>query len=56
MSVIINELEVATREEAPSDGPPDSPARAPHPAGLTPFELRSLLRHLSDRVDRVRAD
>lgn len=56
MSVIINELEVATREPEPPTGSPEAPTRPPRPSALTPMELASLLRHMSDRAQRVRAD
>ncbi len=56
MSVIINELEVITAPEPPATGASASRPQRPAPSGPTPFELRAVLRHLADRVERARAD
>ena len=54
MSVIINELEVAVQPPPPEPtvgATPEGRAAAP-----TPLELRDMVRHIGERLDRVQAD
>lgn len=54
MPVIINELDVVTDDTATAPAPaapPSAPAATP-----TPFELRTTLRHMASRADRLRVD
>ncbi len=53
MTVIINELDVTTQTATAPQAPTSSPPPTPAPA---PFELRSTLRHMSRRAQRLRAD
>lgn len=53
MSVIINELELVVEPAAPTTSPTTEPRR---PTGVTPADIREVLRHLETRRERVEAD
>ncbi len=55
MSVIINDFEVVA--ETPPEAPAgeSAPVESPAPAGLTPLDIRDILRRQAERMARVQA-